>query len=68
MNAAEQDLKYHVCSEDPEVTEYWGEYDARGIYLCRVCDKCRDAKLSKYRPDVLTDSNYWADEPIDYDY
>ena len=68
MNAAEQDLKYHVCSEDPEVTEYWGEYDARGIYLCRVCEKCRDAKLSKYRPDVLTDSNYWHDEPIDYDY
>lgn len=62
------DLRYHVCTEDPEVTEYWGEYDARGIYLCRVCDKCRDAKLSKYRPDVLTDSNYWADEPIDYDY
>jgi hypothetical protein len=25
----------------------------------------RWTKLSRYRPDVLTDSNYWADEPIE---
>lgn len=42
----------------------WWEYDARGIPLCRVCDVCRKEKLAKYRPDVLTDSNYWHDEPI----
>lgn len=31
----------------------WWEYDARGIALCRVCDKYRDAKLSRYNPWVL---------------
>ena len=44
----------------------WGEYDARGIFLTYVCDKCRNERLSRYRPDVLSDSNYWHDEPIDY--
>lgn len=39
--------------------------DARGIPLARVCPKCREATLAKFRPDVLTDSNYWSDEPID---
>ena len=43
------------------------EYDARGIFLTYACDKCRKQKLSKYRPDVLTDPNYWTDEPIDED-
>lgn len=41
------------------------EYDARGIFLCYVCDKCRRDKLSRYRPDVLNDPSYWHDEPID---
>ena len=36
----------------------WWEHDARGIPLCRVCDKCREEKLSRFRPDVLTNSNY----------
>jgi len=39
--------------------------DARGIYLCRVCDKCEREKLSGYRSDVLGDAGYWHDEPID---
>ncbi len=43
----------------------WWEHDARGIPLWRVCDSCRTGKLSKYRPDVLTDVDYWADEPIE---
>lgn len=43
---------------------YW-QHDARGIPLTRTCDDCHDEKMAKYRPDVLTDSNYWADEPID---
>lgn len=58
MNEA---LRNHACNR----ADSWWEYDARGIPLCRVCDKCRKAKLSKYRPDVLSDSNYWADEPIE---
>jgi hypothetical protein len=51
-------------------TKYDGSYwvnDARGIPLARVCEKCRKAKLAKYRPEVLSDSDYYADEPIDED-
>ncbi len=55
------------CSAEQCPGSYW-EYDARDIPLCRVCDKCRDQKLSKYRPDVLTDSDYWHDEPLDEEY
>jgi hypothetical protein len=47
--------------------ESWWEYDARGIPLARVCERCQKAVLAKYRPDVLTDGNYWADEPIEPD-
>lgn len=41
------------------------QLDARGIELCRTCDDCHDDKMKHYRPDVLTDSNYVADEPIE---
>lgn len=49
-----------------------GEYpnalhDARGIFLCYACRKCEGEKLARYRPDVLTDPNYWHDEPIEDD-
>jgi hypothetical protein len=43
------------------------EHDARGIFLCYVCDRCRREKLSHYRSDVLSDPNYWHDEPIEED-
>jgi hypothetical protein len=39
--------------------------DARGIPLCRVCDKCIKEKEKHYRLDVLTDPNYYHDEPIE---
>lgn len=42
-------------------------YDARGIYCCRYCDACESAKRAEFRADVLTDPNYWHDEPIDDD-
>lgn len=42
-------------------------YDARGIYLCAACDKCWPEKRAKYRPDVLTDPNYWTTEDIEDD-
>lgn len=50
--------------------EHFGypEYDARGIYLTTVCDKCRDVKLSPYRREVLEDPEYECDEPIEEDY
>jgi len=41
------------------------QFDARGIALCRTCAACKRRKLAQYRPEVLTDPNYWADEPID---
>lgn len=43
----------------------WWENDARGIPLARVCVDCKKQKLSKFRPEVLTDSQYETDEPID---
>ena len=53
------DLKYHDCNRD----DSWWEYDGHGIPLCRVCDQCRSAKLSRYRPDIQ--DQYDVDEPID---
>lgn len=53
-------------------TKYDGSYwatDARGIPIARVCSKCYDAKVTKkYRPEVLNDSNYESDEPIEESY
>lgn len=43
------------------------ELDARGIFLCFACNKCREEKLSHFRADVLTDPDYWHDEPIEED-
>ena len=54
------------CPCGSGLTSRWAN-DARGIPLARVCPKCREQKLSGYRPEVLTDSNYEADEPIEED-
>lgn len=43
----------------------WWEHDARGIPLVKVCDACEQFELSKFRPDVLSDPDYWIDEPIE---
>lgn len=45
----------------------WWENDARGIPLARVCVECKGERLKKYKPSVLTNSNYTADEPIEAD-
>jgi hypothetical protein len=45
---------------------YWF-HDARGIPLARVCDKCESRKLARYRPEVLSNPSYEADEPIEPD-
>ena len=55
-------MTYNTMIVNPD--EGWSEYDARGIYLAFVCDKCRQAKLAKYRPEVLTNPAYECDEPI----
>lgn len=39
--------------------------DARGIYLARVCRKCRAERLAGFRPEVLNDSGYECDEAIE---
>jgi hypothetical protein len=54
------ELHYHTKHDGS-----WWELDARGIPLARVCDGCIKEKLKGYRPEVLTDSNYEADEPIE---
>jgi hypothetical protein len=52
------------CQHENEYS--WWEYDARGIELARVCDKCVDAKLAKYRPEILTGyTQADVDEPIE---
>jgi hypothetical protein len=43
----------------------WWEHDARGIELARVCPRCVDRVLARYRPEVLHDGGYEADEDID---
>lgn len=42
-------------------------YDARGLFVTRVCDACKKDRLSGYRADIFTDGNYWSDEPIEED-
>lgn len=39
-------------------------FDARGIGCGRVCDSCVDKRKATYRPEIFTNPNYWADEPI----
>ena len=46
----------------------WWENDARGIPLARVCVECKSEKLGKFRPEVLTNSRYECDEPVEADY
>lgn len=43
------------------------QYDARGIELCRTCTACHKTKMAQYRPEVLADPGYEADEAIEED-
>ena len=42
----------------------WWRNDARGIPLAKVCGQCEKEKLSKFRPEVLTNCNYHTDEEV----
>jgi hypothetical protein len=55
------DLQY--CMHHNQDT--WDEYDARGIYLTKVCDVCVAVKLKMFNNDVLTNPQYETDEPIE---
>jgi hypothetical protein len=61
------DLTRQILESHPHTKRdgSWWEHDARGIELCRVCEQCKEAKLARYRPEVLTDPGYEANEPID---
>lgn len=59
-------MRERPCPCGSGLPSQW-QYDARGIELCRTCDKCHAGKMSHYRRDVLTDPNYWCDEPIESD-
>jgi hypothetical protein len=66
-----EEAKHHFCQEDTARNDgsHWPEYDAQGIYLTRVCDWCYEAKLSQYRPEILTGyTQADVDEPIEADY
>jgi hypothetical protein len=39
--------------------------DARGIELCRTCVKCHKKQMARYRPEVLSNPNYYCDEAIE---
>jgi hypothetical protein len=41
------------CACGSGLPSHW-EVDAQNIPLCSVCPECREEKLSKYRPEILT--------------
>lgn len=50
------------CScQSGEIRE--AEYDGHGCFLFYCCYKCRERKLSKFRPDIK--ERYECDEPIE---
>jgi hypothetical protein len=53
-----------LCDCESGLLSYW-QYDARGIELCRTCDKCHESKMAGYRADVLSDPRYAANESIE---
>jgi hypothetical protein len=59
-------MKPRPCPCGSGLESQW-QHDARGIELCRTCPKCHAGKMRGYRPDVLTDARYWADEAIEPD-
>jgi hypothetical protein len=48
-------------------TGIWELRDARGISCGYVCDRCVEWKMGGYRPEIFSDSQYYADEPIEED-
>lgn len=55
------------CEVQHDKTNSWWAHDARGIPLRRVCEKCVHKLKNEYRPEVLTNPNYEADEQIEPD-
>ena len=59
----------HACVGGiPSPEPSWWARDARGIELCRVCERCKREKLSRYRPEILAGYDELdVYEPIDAD-
>lgn len=57
----------HSClGGRPSTDPSWWAFDARGIELCRVCNRCRAEKLARYRPEILSGYDQSdVDEPIE---
>ena len=60
-------MNTNPCIGGHKSDTYW-KYDARGIPLAKVCSECAAHKLAKYRPEVLSNGNYHADEAIEPDW
>ena len=43
-------------------------FDASGIFVAYVCDKCVEKVKSKYRPEIFTNSNYESPDDQDADW
>ena len=39
--------------------------DARGIFSTFVCDRCESQRSKEFRPEIFSNPNYHADEPIE---
>lgn len=44
---------------------HFPDYDARGIPTGMACQKCKEKKREKFRPEIFTNPSYHADEPIE---
>ena len=40
-------------------------YDARGIYCCSVCTKCKSKRRREFWAEIFTNPQYECDEPIE---
>jgi hypothetical protein len=55
------------CTSPTHNQDKYVLYDARGIPCGYVCHVCEEQVASRYRPEVMSDSNYDADEEIEED-
>jgi len=62
-------MREHACRGGiPSSEPSWWVYDAQGIELARVCERCEREKLRVYRPEILAGYDQRdVDEPIDAD-
>lgn len=62
-----RELRFRLCScGSGKRTE--DIFDARGIFVARVCGECKEKSLKGYRREIFTDPNYEHDEPISEDH